>query len=67
MSERTLESYDLDLRRPTYEMQRAALAGGYSNVRDWVLDSLIKDVRELQEQVALLTERLPLHGEIENP
>lgn len=53
MSDRTLESFEFDMvRRPSYEMQQAALIAGYGSVRDWALDQCIQEIRELKRRVA---------------
>lgn len=50
MSERTLESFEIDdaIRRPSFEMQQAAIAAGYGSVRDWALTQCIEEIRLLK-------------------
>lgn len=55
MSERTLESFPT-LRSPSFEVQQAALAAGYTSVRDWMLDQCVREIRLLKARVDGLEE-----------
>lgn len=60
MSERTLESFPT-LRSPSFEVQQAAIAAGYTSVRDWMLDQCIAEIRLLKQRVdGLEQETAPL-------
>jgi hypothetical protein len=52
--ERTLGNFDdtSSVRRPSYEMQQAAMIAGYGSVRDWALDQCIEEIRMLKDRVA---------------
>jgi hypothetical protein len=54
MRERTLDSFPETLRKPTFEMQQAAIAEGYGSVRDWALDQCIVEIRALKARVDAL-------------
>jgi hypothetical protein len=45
------------VRRPSFEMQQAALEAGYESVRDWVIDQCVEQILELKERVDDLEER----------
>jgi hypothetical protein len=54
MPDRTLDSFTDTMRKPSYEMQQAALAAGYGSVRDWALEQCIAEIRLLKERVDAL-------------
>lgn len=56
MTERTLEANTIAdaIRRPSFEMQQAALAAGYSSVRDWALAQCVDEIRLLKLRVDAL-------------
>jgi hypothetical protein len=54
MSDRTLDSFPQTVRKPSYEMQRAAMEAGYDSVRDWALDQCIVEIRALKARVDAL-------------
>lgn len=44
------------IRRPTFELQEAALAAGYASVRDFVLAECVDEIRLLKARVDGLEE-----------
>lgn len=63
MSERTLEASEVaaGLRKPSFELQQAALKAGFGSVRDWMLAQCIDEIRVLKlrvEQLELESDRL---------
>lgn len=63
MTDRTLQANEIAeaIRRPTYEMQEAALAAGYASVRDWALVQCVEEVRALKARVDALEQDVAPH------
>lgn len=53
MTDRTLDATTIAeaIRRPSFEMQQAALAAGYASVRDWALSQCVEEIRLLNQRV----------------
>lgn len=58
MTDRTLEATTIAdaIRRPSFEMQEAALQAGYGSVRDWALAQCVDEIRLLKERLDRLEE-----------
>lgn len=56
MSERTLSAVEVSdaIRKPSFELQQAAIVAGYASVRDFVLAEAVEEIRRLKGRVESL-------------
>lgn len=53
MGERTLNAVEVAdaIRKPSFELQQAAINAGFGSVRDWVLTQCIDEIRVLKLRI----------------
>lgn len=56
MTERTLSDVEVSaaIRKPSFEMQQAAIVAGYASVRDLILAECVEEIRALKDRIEIL-------------